>query len=90
MRELNPLFFLTNKNFAQISAAKFVWKDIKIQLCLWHIKKAVEKRLANNKKPQQINYNGVLAQQTFSFIDSSFRPTLSKDKISFCPKEFRP
>jgi len=61
-----------------------------VQLCLWHIKKAVEARLVNNKKPQQINYNGLEAQKQFSFIDPLFRPTLSKDKISFYPKEFRP
>ncbi|RHZ59378.1 hypothetical protein Glove_364g89 [Diversispora epigaea] len=86
-RGLEPEFFVTDKDFAQISAAQFVWKNIKIQLCLWHIKKAVEARLANNKKLQQINYNGVAAQQLFSFINPLFRPTLSKDKISFCPKE---
>jgi len=34
MRGLEPTFFLTDKDFAQISAAKFVWKGIKIQLCL--------------------------------------------------------
>src|SRR4051812_15921322 len=30
------------------------------------------------------------AQKHFPFIDPSFCPTLSKDKISFCSKEFRP
>jgi len=89
MRGLEPTFFLTDKDFAQISAAKFVWKGIKIQLCLWHIKKAIETRLSNNKTPQQINYNGVAAQKQFSFIDPLFRPTLSKEKILFCPKELR-
>jgi hypothetical protein len=79
-RGLEPEFFLTDKDFAQISAARFIWKNIKIQLCLWHIKKAVETKLSNNKKPQQINYNGVAAQQQFSFIDHSFKPTLNKDK----------
>ena len=84
---LEPEFFLTDKDFAQISAACFVWKEIKVQLCLWHIKKAVEARLSNNKKPQQINYNGVAAQQQFSFINPLFKPILTKDKICFCPKE---
>ncbi len=86
---LKPEFFLTNKDFVQISAAHFVWKNIKIQLCLWHIKKVIEVRLTNNKKPQQINHNSLKVQKQFSFIDSSFYPILSKDKISFCPKEFR-
>jgi hypothetical protein len=90
IRGLEPTFFLTDKDFAQISAARFIWKNAKIQLCLWHIKKAVETRLTNNKKPQQVNYNGLEAHRHFSFIDPSFCPILSKDKISFCPKEFRP
>ena len=49
MRELEPEFFLSNKDFSQVSTARFVWKSIKVQLCLWHIKKAVEARLSNNK-----------------------------------------
>jgi hypothetical protein len=52
MRGLEPEFFITDKDFSQISAARFVWNNIKIQLCLWHIKKAVEARMSNNKKPQ--------------------------------------
>src|SRR6266540_2754875 len=82
------IYFLTDKDFAQISATRFVWKNIKVQLCLWHIKKAVEARLSNNKKSQQINYNGIAAQQLFPFINPLFRPILSNDKIHFCPKEF--
>ena len=87
---LEPEFFITDKDFAQISAARFVWNNIKVQLCLWHIKKAVEARLSNNKIPQQVNYNGIAAQQQFSFIDPLFRPSLTKEKIVFCPKEIRP
>ncbi|CAG8682231.1 24299_t:CDS:2 [Gigaspora margarita] len=87
MRGLEPEFFLSDKDFSQIFAAKHVWKDIKIQLYLWHIKRAVGTRLANNKKPQNINYNGIVAQQYFSFIDPLFQPNLNNNKIQFCPKE---
>ena len=62
---LEPEFFITDKDFTQISAAHFIWKNIKVQLCLWHIKKAVEARLSSNKKLQQVNYNGIAAQQQF-------------------------
>ena len=34
IRGLQPEFFLSDKDFAQISAARFVWESIKIQLCL--------------------------------------------------------
>ena len=86
---LEPEFFITDKDFAQISAAHFVWKNVKIQLCLWHVKKAIEARLGSNKKPQQINYNGDAAHQLFSFIDPLFWPSLTKEKLIFCPKELR-
>ncbi|CAG8533650.1 23354_t:CDS:2, partial [Gigaspora rosea] len=48
LRGLNPIFFFTDKDFSQILAARFVWKNIKVQICLWHIKRAIENRLSNN------------------------------------------
>ena len=53
------------------------------------MKKAVEARLSSNKVAQQVNYNGVAAQQQFSFIDPLFYPSLTKEKIVFYPKEIR-
>ncbi|GES95072.1 ATP-dependent DNA helicase Pif1 [Rhizophagus clarus] len=88
IRGLEPNFLITDKDFAQISAACFIWKNVKIQLCLWHIKKAVSTRLSSSKN-LQVNYNGLLVQQKFSFIDPSFKPALTKDKRCFCPKELR-
>ena len=85
---LKPNFLITDKDFAQISASCFVWKNVKIQLCLWHIKKAVLAKLSSSKN-SQVNYNGLVAQQKFSFIDPSFKPTLIKDKGCFCSKELR-
>ena len=32
-QELQPKFFLTDKDFAQINAARFTWPNAKIQLC---------------------------------------------------------
>jgi len=43
-KELNPEFFLTDKDFAQINAALQVWPLIKIQLCFWHLKRAIKKK----------------------------------------------
>ena len=88
IRELEPDFLITDKDFAQISASCFVWKNVKIQLCLWHIKKAELAKLSSSKN-SQVNYNGLVAQQKFSFIDPSFKPTLTKDKGCVCPKELR-
>ncbi len=46
---LYPEFIFTDKDFAQINAAQFTWKDIKVQLCKWYIKKAIITHLSNNK-----------------------------------------
>ena len=39
----NLRFFLTDKDWAQINAAQQIWPNVKVQLCLWHLKKAVKK-----------------------------------------------
>ena len=48
----SPDFFLTDKDLSQINAACQVWPSTKIQLCLWHLKKAVAKRLADSQLPK--------------------------------------
>uniref|UniRef100_U9U4A6 Uncharacterized protein n=1 Tax=Rhizophagus irregularis (strain DAOM 181602 / DAOM 197198 / MUCL 43194) TaxID=747089 RepID=U9U4A6_RHIID len=42
--ELESEFFISDKNFVQISAIHFIWKNIKVQLYLWYIEKAVKCR----------------------------------------------
>ncbi|CAB4402232.1 unnamed protein product [Rhizophagus irregularis] len=53
----NIQFFLTDKDFAQISAAQQIWPHVKIQIYLWHIKKALKKRLSDNTQPKIITYS---------------------------------
>ena len=54
---VQPEFLLSDKDFVQINAARFTWKEIKIQLCKWHIKRAVLARLSNNKMPRNATFN---------------------------------
>jgi hypothetical protein len=90
-RGLNPEFFLSDKDFAQISAIRTVWPLTKIQLCRWHIKRAVELRLSSNKLPQKITYDGTLANKEFpNFVNINFVPTKeSFNNYNFCPREYR-
>ena len=86
---MNLKFFLTGKDLAQVNAARQVWPNIKVQLCLWHLKKAVNKRLADNKLPKVNNYNAGLARMSVDFIDDTFVPlinTCDKKGFEFCPK----
>ncbi|CAB5174028.1 unnamed protein product [Rhizophagus irregularis] len=94
IRGLNYLqFFLTDKDFAQITAAQSTWNNIKIQLCLWHIKKALKKKLSDNTYPKTTTYSSYDAHETFDFIDIEFYPVISNQKeknFIFCPKDLRP
>ncbi|RGB23881.1 hypothetical protein C1646_773861 [Rhizophagus diaphanus] len=52
---------LANKDWSQINAAKAVWNNCKVQLCLWHAKKLIKKRLSDNSKPKHNPYNSIEA-----------------------------
>jgi hypothetical protein len=81
--EIQPEFLLTDKDFAQINAARFTWCDIKIQLCKWHIKRAVMSRLASNKNTRSSTFNP-LSEFGIRFPFEGVVPS-----PKFCPKEHR-
>ncbi|PKC54740.1 hypothetical protein RhiirA1_476760 [Rhizophagus irregularis] len=83
----------SDKDFAQISAAQMTWPEIKIQLCKWHIQRAVETKLKDYRVMTCTNYDEYQANRKFTFIDKQFIPIVSankKTKIRFCPEEYRP
>lgn len=65
--------FYTDKDFAQISAAKATWPEVNVQLCLWHVKRAIEQKLSS-RAGQQSRYNPQDAHQLCSFIDKTWQP----------------
>jgi MULE transposase domain len=71
---VNPRFAMTDKDPAQIRAVKTVWSSTYIQLCYWHLKKAVKKQMASTKRPQVMRYAMNEAKMEFSFIDLNFYP----------------
>ncbi|CAG8653296.1 28384_t:CDS:2 [Gigaspora margarita] len=88
----NIQFFLTDKDYTQISAAQKIWPNAKIQICLWHIKRALKKRLADNTPPKVITYSSYSANQVFRFIDIEFYSAMNevqKKIFCFCSKEKR-
>lgn len=80
---IQPEFLLTDKDFAQINASRFTWHGVKIQLCKWHIKRAVMTRLASDKTTRNSSFNPL----------SEFGARFPFDGIvqapKFCPKEHR-
>jgi len=67
-------YFLTDKDMAQINAAVSIWPKVCIQLCLWHVKGAVEQHLSSRKQVIQIRYNAQEAHKQCSAIDSRWQP----------------
>ena len=78
---LHPEFILTDKDFAQINAARFTWKGIKVQLCKWHVKKAIMTRLSSNKVSRS-SFNPL------SEFGIRFPFNNIEQASKFCPKEY--
>jgi len=64
---------------AEIYAVKEVW-DPKVQLCWWHLRKAVRERLKNTKL-STTPYKPTQANTEFPFIDITFTPLGRADAI---------
>jgi transposase-like protein len=47
---LRPQYFYTDKDFAEINAAKEVWPNADIQLCQWHLERAIRQKLKSRKR----------------------------------------
>lgn len=65
----------TDKDFAQIHAAKETWPHINVQLCLWHVKRAIEQKLSS-QAGQRSNYNPQDAHDLCSVVDKSWQPII--------------
>lgn len=48
--DFDPKFFGTDKDFAQISAIQSVWPNTKVQLCYWHVRRALRQKLTSSRK----------------------------------------
>ncbi|KAJ6523472.1 hypothetical protein DFH09DRAFT_1329961 [Mycena vulgaris] len=70
--DLGKLFIHVDKDMAEIGMARDVW-NVKIQLCWWHLRRAVRTRLEKSKL-STTPYNAHCAHAEFIFIDLSFKP----------------
>jgi hypothetical protein len=69
---IDPRFIHTDKDMAEIGMSRRVWTKSKHQLCWWHQREALKRRLKGNL-PTSI-YNSQRAKDEYSFIDPSFKP----------------
>lgn len=66
----NPACFAIDKDTAEIAAVTSVWKNAKIQLCYWHIKRAVSLKLNSSKETDsQDNYWPAEAQKVIPELE---------------------
>ena len=77
-----PRFSHTDKDMAEIGMLKEIWKHTKIQLCWWHMRKAVGERMAKAKL-STTPYNAKQAHSVFKFIDPQFKPSGRPDKEEY-------
>ena len=69
---INPVFIHSDKDMAEIGAAQEVW-EAKINLCWWHLRRAIRTRLAKTKLATS-PYNVKRAMAEFTFIKPDFLP----------------
>jgi hypothetical protein len=67
-----PRFVHSDKDMAEIGMSQRVWPDAKVQLCWWHIRKAVRSRLQGNLPTSP--YNIERAHREYAFIKKDFLP----------------
>jgi len=70
---ISPEFTLSDKDQSEINALQHVWPKAKHQLCLWHLIRAVKRRLASSQGTPAF-YWSAEAHEQFEFIDPGFLP----------------
>ncbi|EGO20838.1 hypothetical protein SERLADRAFT_417908 [Serpula lacrymans var. lacrymans S7.9] len=76
-----PIFTHVNKDMAEIGMLREIW-DAKIQLCWWHLRQAMQERLAKNKLATT-PYNPQRAHAEFAFINTTFVPPRKADMTKY-------
>jgi hypothetical protein len=69
---LRPRFVHTDKDMAEIGMSRRVWLAAKHQLCWWHLREALKRRLKGNLPTTA--YNGPRAKRQHPFINPEFKP----------------
>lgn len=87
-----PTFLLLDKDIGEIQAARNAWKGIvKLQLCLFHMQQAVERKLRATqiKESSYMEDRAKEAHALHSIIDANwYVKELTIDSV-FCPSHFR-
>ncbi|CAD6983061.1 unnamed protein product [Tilletia controversa] len=66
---VSPSFVGCDKEAAEIKAIGQVWPDAKVQLCYWHVRRALRQRLGNGKATMTNQYDAYEAAATVPGLD---------------------
>ena len=69
---LTPRFIHTDKDMGEIGASRRIWPEAKHQLCWWHQREALRRRLKGNLPTS--SYNVHRAKHQHAFISLTFKP----------------
>ncbi|CAG8742051.1 21879_t:CDS:2, partial [Racocetra persica] len=72
--------FLTDKDFSQITSAQIVWPHARIQLCYWHVLRAIKKKLSSSGIVYS-TYDVYEAHSICSEIDPSWQPASKNQNV---------
>jgi hypothetical protein len=75
---LIPRFIHTDKDMAEIIAARETWPDAKHQLCRWHLERAVGDR-AKLRSLATTKYDAKKANSAYPFISLNFKPRVKSN-----------
>jgi len=67
-----PKFVHSDKDMAEIGMSQQVWPDVKVQLCWWHIQKAVFSQLQGNLPTSPYNIKHTCKE--YAFVERNFLP----------------
>jgi hypothetical protein len=77
---INPTFMFSDKDISEIQAIKNVWGSSCGRLCIWHLKKAVDRGLAQGRALEMV-YDVDEAMSEFNFVLPDFTPVRAPDSL---------
>ncbi|SAL97325.1 hypothetical protein [Absidia glauca] len=68
-----------DKDPAEISAIATTWGEHTVRLCLWHLNRDVDKKLAAKRGRLGQIYDAEAAHAEFDFVDTQFLPHINNN-----------
>lgn len=71
---MHPKFMFSDKDAAQMEAIRVNFGDSCLRLCLWHMLRAVQRKMSSNKSQRPPTYDVHELRQQLNFIREDFVP----------------